>query len=299
MRSLNFRHLRYFWAVAHDGNLTRTAKRLHLSQSALSVQIKRLEEDIGERLFERRGRSLHVTEAGRVVLDHADTIFSTEAELLQTLRGTARQRTAIRVGAMATLSRNFQIAFLGPLLGRQDIDIILRSGSTGELLMELEALNLDVVLLNHPPVRDAATPFVSHRLAEQQLSLVGRGGSFDARSGLKTLLTSHPLILPSTNSGIRIEFDALVDRLGIQPEVAAEVDDMAMMRLLAREGIGLAVIPPIVVTDELGTGFLAEACRLPGIVESFYAVSLERRFQSPLVSTLIGAVAVTGGAADQ
>jgi LysR family transcriptional activator of nhaA len=299
MRSLNYRHLRYFWAVAHDGNLTRTAKRLHLSQSALSVQIKRLEEEIGESLFERRGRGLHVTEVGRMVLDHADVIFSTEDELLRTLRGAERSRTAIRVGAMATLSRNFQIAFLGPLLSRQDIDIILRSGSTAELLTALEALNLDVVLLNHPPSRDVTTRFVSHRLAEQQVSLVGRGDRFDAGRTLKTLLSSYPVILPSTDSGIRVEFDALVDRLGIQPEVAAEVDDMAMMRLLAREGIGLAVIPPIVVTDELESGLLTEACRLPGIVESFYAISLERRFQSPLVSTLIGAIAVDGHGSDQ
>jgi LysR family transcriptional activator of nhaA len=299
MRSLNYRHLRYFWAVAHDGNLTRTAKRLHLSQSALSVQIKRLEEEIGESLFERRGRGLHVTEVGRMVLDHADVIFSTEDELLRTLRGAERSRTAIRVGAMATLSRNFQIAFLGPLLSRQDIDIILRSGSTAELLTALEALNLDVVLLNHPPARDVTTRLVSHRLAEQQVSLVGRGDRFDAGRTLKTLLSSYPVILPSTDSGIRVEFDALVDRLGIQPEVAAEVDDMAMMRLLAREGIGLAVIPPIVVTDELESGLLTEACRLPGIVESFYAISLERRFQSPLVSTLIGAIAVDGHGSDQ
>ena len=66
MSDLNYHHLRYFWAVAHDGNLTRTAERLNLSQSALSSQIKQLEERIGQTLFERRGRALHLTEAGRI-----------------------------------------------------------------------------------------------------------------------------------------------------------------------------------------------------------------------------------------
>ena len=289
MRGLNYRHLRYFWAVAHDGNLTRTAKRLNLSQSALSVQIKRLEQDVGQALFERRGRSLVVTEAGRVALDHADVIFSAGDSLLRTLEGTEQLRTGVRIGAMATLSRNFQITFLQPLLGRQDIDIILRSGSTAELLRELEALNLDIVLLNQPPAQDTVSPFVSHRLAEQRVSLIGRSDMFDASQDLETLLEAYPVILPGPDSGIRGEFDALIDRLDVRPEVAAEVDDMAMMRLLVREGVGLAALPPIVVTDELENGLLTEMCRLPGIAESFYAVSARRKYQNPMVTELLEA----------
>lgn len=289
MRALNYRHLHYFWAVAHDGNLTRTAKRLNVSQSALSVQIKRLEKDVGQALFERRGRSLVVTEAGRVALDHADVIFSTGDSLLRTLEGAQKLRTAVRIGAMATLSRNFQMSFLQPLLGREDIDIILHSGSTAELLRELEALNLDIVLLNQAPAQDAATPLITHRLAEQRVSLIGRSDTFCADRDLEALLRENPVILPSLDSGIRGEFDALVDRLGVTPQVAAEVDDMAMMRLLVREGVGLAVLPPIVVTDELDDGLLTEMCRLPGIVESFYAVSVARKYQNPLVSALLEA----------
>ena len=88
MPDLNYHHLRYFRAVAHDGNLTRTAERLNLSQSALSVQIRQLEERLGHALFERRGRQLHLTEAGRIALDHADAIFSAGEELIATLRQT-------------------------------------------------------------------------------------------------------------------------------------------------------------------------------------------------------------------
>ena len=62
MPEMNYNHLRYFWAVAHDGNLTRTAQRMNLSQSALSVQIKKLEDRLGHALFERRGRQLVLTE---------------------------------------------------------------------------------------------------------------------------------------------------------------------------------------------------------------------------------------------
>ena len=142
MNALNFHHLRYFWAVAHDGNLTRTAERLNLSQSALSVQIRKLEERLGHALFERRGRQLHLTEAGRIALDRADTIFAAGEELVGTLRETGRSRNILRVGALATLSRNFQIQFLQPVLGRDDVEVVLRSGTSWELLQALESLGL-------------------------------------------------------------------------------------------------------------------------------------------------------------
>jgi LysR family transcriptional regulator, transcriptional activator of nhaA len=287
MPDMNYNHLRYFWAVAHDGNLTRTAQRLNLSQSALSVQIRKLEEQLGHKLFERRGRQLHLTEAGRITLDHADAIFSTGDELLGTLRETGRARVALRVGALATLSRNFQLGFLKPILGRADIELILRSGGATELLRGLETLNLDVILVNQMPTRDAITPFVSTRLAEQRVSLIGAPDRIGAGNTVDALLRNHPVILPTTDSSVRTGFDALADRMGIRPQIAAEVDDMAMIRLLAREGVGLAVLPPIVVKDELATGSLIEADQLPGIVETFYAVTIERRFPNPLLRALL------------
>lgn len=289
MATFNYNHLRYFRAVAHEGSLTRTAERLHLSQSALSVQIRKLEERLGHTLFERRGRQLHLTEAGRIALDHADAIFATGDELVATLEQAGRSRQAIRVGALATLSRNFQIGFLRPVLGRSDVEVILRSGGAGELLQALESLQLDVVLVNQAPRTDAVTPYVSHRLAEQRLSLVGAADAVTTGMALSDLLAEHAVILPTPENNIRTAFDALVDRLGVRPQIAAEVDDMAMIRLLAREGIGVAVVPPIVIKDELAAGALVEAAQLPGLAETFYAVTVARRFPNPLVHELLAA----------
>lgn len=289
MSDLNYHHLRYFRAVAHDGNLTRTAERLNLSQSALSTQIRQLEERLGHALFERRGRQLYLTEAGRIALDHADTIFSTGEELLETLKETGRGRQAIRVGALATLSRNFQIEFLRPLLGRTDVEMILRSGSASTLLTALETLNLDIVLLNQPPMADAVTPFIAQHVYQQRVSLVGKPSYESGKAPLADLLSRHPVILPTLESSVRAQFEALVTRLGLVPQIAAEVDDMAMMRLLAREGMGLAVLPPIVVKGELESGLLMEFDALPGMMESFYAVTIKRRFPNPLIRPLLEA----------
>ena len=289
MADLNYNHLRYFHTVAHEGNLTRAAEHLNVSQSAVSTQIRQLEERLGTPLFERRGRALHLTEAGRIALDHADAIFATGWELLATLQQSGRQRVPLRVGAQATLSRNFQLAFLRPLLGRQDVEVILRSGSAAELFSALTALQLDLVLTNQPPALDALTPFAVRRLDEQSVSLIGTPELCPPGQTLAERLDRTGLILPTLASGLRVAFDALAGRMGITPQLVAEVDDMAMMRLLAREGIGLAVLPPIVVRDELESGALVEIEALPDLTETFYGVTVERRFPNPLLAELLNA----------
>lgn len=288
MFQLNLHHLRLFRAVARDGTLTGAARGLNLSQSALSTQLRTLEASLGQDLFERRGRGLVLTEAGRIALDHAEAIFRTADDLTATLRETGRVRRALRVGALATLSRNFQMQFLRPLIGRADVEVVLRSGSQDELLRGLDALALDVVLTNLAPARDAASRCLVHRIDEQPVGLIGT----PARVGplprpLKDLLATQPLIVPTQETGLREAFDALAARLEVAPILAAEVDDMAMIRLLARADAGLAIIPPIVVRDELQSGALTEAARLDGISETFFAISQERRFPNPLLSEVL------------
>ncbi|MFW6300285.1 MAG: LysR substrate-binding domain-containing protein, partial [Oceanicaulis sp.] len=152
---------------------------------------------------------------------------------------------------------------------------------------ELAAHNLDLVLANQAPLRGSDSAWTVHRLAEQAVSLIGAPGRLGEERDLKTLLSSHPLILPSRRSGVRSGFDALAVQLGVTPVIAAEVDDMAMLRLFARNDAGLAVAPPIVVRDELASGRLAELAKLPGIAETFYAITLERRFANPLVAQVL------------
>lgn len=285
---LNYHHLRYFWAVARHGSLTRASRALRVSQSAVSTQVQQLEEHLGHALFERVGKQLLLTEAGRIALDHADTIFALGDDLLGTLKTRGSQaRQLVRIGALATLSRNFQLEFVKPLLGRPDVELVLRSGRLTELLDGLTAHQLDVVLSNIEPHRTSSTKWVSHAINEQSVSLVGHPRHAGDTRKLKTILAQEPLVLPALESSIRSGFDALAARLGIRPQIAAEVDDMAMLRLLAREDIGLAVVPPIVVQGELRTKTLVEVRSLPELKESFFATTLSRRFPNPLLQLLI------------
>jgi LysR family transcriptional activator of nhaA len=288
MRDLNYNHLRYFWVVAHEGNLTRAAGQLSLSQSALSVQIRKLEHQIGHPLFERVGRKLVLTEAGRIALDYADTVFKAGDELVSTLRGRPLDsRQVLRVGALTTLSRNLQLEFLRPLVGRADVELIVRSGNIRDLLAQLEAHALDVVLANRASPQDARSSLRNHLLDEQPVSLVGRprpdGHAFHFPEDLR----AEPLLLPSLDSEIRVAFDRVLERAGIRPIIHAEVDDMAMLRLLAREREGVTLVPPIVVRDELDAKVLIEHCRIPQVTESFYAIVQKRRFPNQLLSELL------------
>lgn len=287
MSEFNYHHLRYFQAVAIEGNLTRAAESLNVSQSAVSTQIRLLEERLGQQLFERRGRSLLLTEAGRIALDYANSIFAAGNELVATLQASGRQRQALRVGSLATLSRNFQLEFLRPLLGRSDVEVILRSGSAGELFGALADLHLDIVLTNQHPPTDALTGYIVHKIDEQPVSLICVPALAKKGRSVADSVSDVPMIVGTPGTAMRAGFDAVVDRLGVRPVIAAEIDDMAMMRLLAREGVGLAAIPPIVVRDELARGELVEQAELPGLVETFFGVTVERKFPNLLLKSLL------------
>lgn len=288
MARLNFHHLHYFWAVAREGHLTRAASQLNVSQSALSAQIKQLEEQLGRPLFTRQGRTLQLTEAGRVALAYADTIFAAGNELVATLRdGQRLERQMLRIGAVATLSRNFQENFLKPLLQRADVELVLHSGSLPELLARLSVHTLDLVLSNRPVQADVDHPWRCRRVARQPVSLVGRPRPAGQTFRYPQELAEVPLLLPGRDNDIRAGFDLLCEQAGLRCRVMAEVDDMAMMRLLARDTNGVALLPAVVVRDELLSGALQEYAVVPHLFESFYAITVQRHFEPPLLKALL------------
>ena len=285
VEQINFHHLRYFWAVAKDGNLTRTAARLRVAQSALSSQIRQLEEQLGEALFLRDGRRLVLTEAGKIALAFAEDIFAAGSQLAATLEHGRQHAQVLRIGAVATLSRNFQESVVKPLLVQPEVRLCLESGRLADLCARLEDHALDLVLANQRPSRERGSRLRCRRIARQPVSIVGskRKTSFRFPNGI----ADAPMILPGQDSDIRSEFDALCEQLGVRVHILAEVDDMATMRLLARDTNALALLPSVVVRDELREGVLHEHCVVPGIFETFYAITIERSFQHPLIKTVL------------
>ena len=287
MPFLNYHHLRYFWTIANEGGLTQAARRLNVSPSSLSVQLKALEAQLGHALFERRNRALQLTEAGRVALAYANAVFKSGDELLNTLKGLDDEaRRTLRIGAVATLSRNFQIELIRPLFGRRDVELIIRSGALADLLTQLERHALDLVLSNQPAPSDQDMDWESAPIGEQSVSLVGRATLLKRALRFPRDLAKIPVAVPGRGNSIRMAFDALLKSADVQPIILAEIDDMTMLRLIAREGRCLALAPPVVVMDEIKAGILIEHHRFPEIKESFYAITRRRRFPNPLLREL-------------
>lgn len=285
---INYHHLHYFWAVAKEGHLSRAAARLHIAPSALSTQIRQLEEQLGQRLFHRQGRTLVLTEAGRIALEYADTIMTAGQELVATLReGRRHERQVLRLGAVATLSRNFQRTFVAPLLGMTGVELVLQSGTLGELLPRLQAHTVDLVLSNRRVPEDADNAWRCVRIARQQVSLVGPRRVRRRPFRFPADLADVPLLLPSRDNGFRSAFDLVCERAGLRLNVVAEVDDMAMLRLLARDSGAVALVPAVVVRDELHDRRLEEYCVVPHLYEEFWAVGVRRQYQHPLLRTLL------------
>ena len=288
MRQLNYHHLFYFWTVAKEGHLTRAAQQLHVSQSALSSQIRQLQDQLGHELFTRDGRSLRLTEVGHLVLEYAESIFNLGSELLAlTESGELQRLQRLRIGSVSTLSRNFQENFLQPVMGEAEVKLVIRSASLEELLELLRVHKLDLILSNRAVAADTSTPWRCQQIAQQSVCIVGPPGKPAKQFRFPEDLARLPLLLPGPSSEIRSQFDLLCEQHGIEVDPYAEVDDMAMLRLLARDSGGLAVVPEVVVQDELQNGTLQKYCVLQNVVERFYAITAKRHFEHLALKALL------------
>jgi LysR family transcriptional activator of nhaA len=288
LAQLNFHHLYYFWRVAKEGHLTRVAQTLHVSQSALSAQIRQLEERLGAPLFERQRRRLQLTDTGRLVLSYADDIFGLGQELLGHLQGQSSGAIRVRVGSVATLSRNYQENWIRPLLADPEVMLTLESGQLPTLLERLLQHELDVVLANEAVPADPQRPLHCRWLGSQAVSLVGPAGRWRGQ----TLRVPHDLhgaelVLPGPRHALRNQFDALCQAAGVVPRLRAEVDDMAMLRLLARDSGCLTLLPEVVVQDELRAGVLTLVGQVASIQEHFYAITPLRRHRIERLEALL------------
>ena len=278
LERLNFRHLLYFWRVAKLGHLTRAATELHTSQSALSSQIRQLEDALGEALFTRTGRRLVLTDTGHLVLAYAENIFGLGQELLSRLQGRSEGIDRLRVGSVATLSRNYQENWIRALLRDPGIVLTLESGSREELLGRLMAHQLDVVLANEAVPAGPDQQLYCRLLGSQALSLVGQASQWEGQTlRFPQDLDGLELALPGPRHAARAHFDALCTSHGVRPRLRAEVDDMAMLRPIARDSGWLALLPAVVVQDELRTGLLVTVSEIAHLEERFYAITTTQR----------------------
>ena len=287
MARLNYHHLYYFWHVAKAGNHTNVAKKLHVSQSALSSQIKQLEAAMEVNLFSREGRKLVLTESGQRALIYADEIFSKGEELEQLLaKGITPEKQILRIGTLSTMSRNFIESFIEPLITRDDVSYSLHSRRQTNLLNELSSHQFDMALTNIEVLGSDQQLWRCQLLARQPVSIIGPPG-LKLGKKFSHRYVNYRWVLPVSDTPIRSAFDGFCAQYQFRPNISAEADDMPMLRLLARDSGALAVMPDVVVKDELLSGKLVHYMTIPNVYENFYAVTVKTHYPNELIIELL------------
>jgi LysR family transcriptional regulator, transcriptional activator of nhaA len=289
MANLNYHHLRYFWAVARAGNLTRASAELHLTPQTVSTQIKDLESAIGEALFQRSGRLLVLTDIGQVVLRYADEIFALGHELVQTLRGSPTGRPLrLTVGIADVLPKLVAHRLIEPALGLEEtVRVDCHEGRPEELLAELAIHKLDVVLSDAPIPSTVRVRAHSHLLGKCDVMFMANARlATKYRRGFPDSLDDAPVLLPAKGTALRLALEQWFDQRRIRPAIVGEFDDSALLKVFGQAGAGVFAVPTVVQAEVARQYHVKPVGPVEGVVERFHAISLERKIQHPAVAAI-------------
>lgn len=286
---LNYHHLRYFFAVAREGSLRKAAEQLRVSQPSISAQIKLLESALGEPVFRRSGRSLVLTEFGRLVFGYAEEIFALGGELLSASKRAPTTRTLrLNVGIVDSFPKLLSLDILRPLFAHEPaVTLSCREGKVDDLLAQLAAHRLDAVLADEPPTSTAKVKTFSHSLGSSGVTFCVVPALARRCSGrFPRNLRDAPALLPTQNTALRRELEKWFRSAGVQPRVVAEFEDGALAKIVATEGVGFTVVPTIVAAEAIERyGFVALG-RTEEVQTHLFLITAERRIEHPAVAVL-------------
>jgi len=289
MEWINYHHLLYFWVTAKEGSIARAAEKLRLAPPTISGQLKLLEEQLGEQLFEREGRGLKLTEMGRVALRYADEIFGLGRELLDTMKGRPSGRPArLVVGVSDVVPKLIIKRLLEPVLtGPDAVQLICREESPKSLLASLALHDLDVVISDAPIGVGSNVRVFHHPLGESSVEIFGtKKLAAQYRRGFPKSLDGAPVLLPTDTSALRRSLDQWFEKHGVQPRVVAELEDSALLKTFAQDGLGLFAAPTVVAREIERQYEVVSVGKATGVIERFYAISVERKLKHPAVVTI-------------
>jgi DNA-binding transcriptional LysR family regulator len=241
---MELRRLRYFEAVARLRHFTRAAEELHVAQSALSHQVRALEQELGIGLLNRTTRSVEPTEAGILVAARARAIMAETDALVQEvgeLRGLARGR--VTIGALLFGGELNIPALLADFIeAHPQIEVGLREGTVQRMLDMFSEGSIDLAF-----ALEVEPPDGLERLAlssEELAVIMSPEHPLSKRAALTpAMLAGHPLIAFERGASVRRMVDEAFLRAGVTPQIALEGNDLALVRSLVAQGIGLAIIP--------------------------------------------------------
>jgi LysR family transcriptional activator of nhaA len=293
MERLNYHHLLYFWMVAREGTVARAAAKLRLAQPTLSGQIHALEGALNEKLFERAGRGLRLTEMGRMVFRYADEIFALGRELAESVRGQPTGRPLrLTVGVADGMPKLVAYRLIEPALDLpQPVRLVVHEQSTERLLAALALHELDVVLTDRLAPPSVSVQAFNHLLGACGATLFAAPKlAAKYRRRFPRSLDGAPFLLPGEASTLRRALEQWFEKQRIRPRIIGEFDDSTLIKVFGQAGAGVFAAPSIIESSVRKQYGVAVVGHLDKVRERFYAVSAERRLKHP------GIIAITESA---
>lgn len=259
MGKLDLRQLQSFTVVADLLNFTRAAEALGYAQSSVTAQIRTLEEEVGYPLFDRLGKRVILTEAGRRFRPYASQILALAGEAQQATQEADHFRGTLRIGAAESLC-----VFRLPAVFRQyrarypKVQIQLQAGGCQALRDDLRSGALDVALFLDDPREEA--DLVLRPLIQEPISLVAYPWHplASAEKVLPEHLVGQSLIHTEAESTYRVQFDKIIARAGVEPVSVMEFNSIEAIKQCVMAGLGLAVLPYMTCASEFEQGSLVE-----------------------------------------
>jgi len=283
---MNLKHLHYFWKTAKLGGVVKAGEALHITPQTISGQVRLLEESLDTELFVRQGRGIELTDAGRLVMQYAEEMFSLGAELEQVLRHYPKGKpTEFRVGVSDALPKSLVYRLLQPAVNLADpVRIVCFEWDLDRLLAELAMHKLDLVIADTPIPASVDVRAYNHRLGESGLSfLATRQLAGQHPAPFPQCLADMPLLLPGGDSAVRQKLMSWLDRQELRPNIVGEFDDSALMTAFGQEGVGAFAVPTVIEDEYLVAGELQVLGRVADVRSDYYAISVERKLTHPCV----------------
>lgn len=289
MIPLNFNQLYYFYKIAEKGSIAEASKDVLVSSPALSMQLKELEEELGTPLFERSGKKLVLTDAGRVVFEYAKDIFNLGQELRDTISDRSHNlgRPKIEIGCQDTIPKVIAERLLEFLIKEKSCKVVLREGHREELLQEQQLFKLDLLLLNSLPQTHEHMIAETKLLCREELIVVGSPSFKHLKKDWPHSLEGSPFILCTYDSTTRQKLDTYLQARNLTLDVIAEVDDKATEVDMALHGFGLITAMKSHVAPLLRSKQLVCLGTLPELQEEIWLVLGKRKIINPIAQYAI------------
>jgi len=285
---INYHHLLYFKTIAEENSVSKAAEKLRVGQPTLSAQLKQFEDNLGVRLFERQHKKLILTEQGRVALDYARNIFSMGSEMVEALHDRLKPaKPALCIGALDNVPKQIVLQLVKAALKISPCHITLLEGKPDELLRELVAHRIDLLLTNFIPTALEAKGLYHRVISNKNVAIYGAPKFKPLRKGFPHSISNQPMILPTYDSKLRYDLDHWCKTTGISFDILVESQDIGVKKLMVVSGLGLLPAPSHAVTRQILSGELVEIGELPGVSEELQIVTAQRKIENRIAKELM------------